>query len=66
MAVGADIEGAVLTIVTCTRAPKALSEHGSGTTRDRDIKEACWGRNNWMIVPELYDKRAIGIHSILV
>ena len=66
VAVGTDVEGAVLMIVTCARAPKAFSERGSRATGDRDIKEVCWGRNNWVIVSELHDKRAIGIHSILI
>ena len=66
MTVGTDVEGAVLTIVTCARAPKALSERRGGATRDGDIKEVRGGRNNRTIVSELYDKRAIGIHSILV
>ena len=64
--VGTDVEGAVLMIVTCARAPKALSEHRGGAMRDGDIKEARGGRNNRTIVSELYDKRAIGIYSILV
>ena len=38
MAVGTDIEGAVLMIVTCARAPKALGESGSGATKNRDIE----------------------------
>ena len=66
MAVGTDVEGAVLTIVTCARAPKALGERGSGATRDGDIKEARWDRNNRMIVSQLYDKRAVGVYSVLV
>ena len=66
MTVGTDVEGAVLTIVTCARAPKALSEHGGGTMTDGDIKEMRGCRNNRAIVSELYNKRAIGIHSILV
>ena len=50
MAVGTDVEGAVLAIVTCARAPKAFSKHGSGATGDRDIEETCRGRNNGAIV----------------
>ena len=64
--VGTDVEGAVLTIVTCARAPKALSERGGRVTRDGYIKEARWGRKNRTIVSQLYDKRAVGVHSILV
>ena len=66
LAVGADVERTVLTIVTCARAPKALSKGGSGATRDGDIKEVHWGRDNRMIVSQLYDNRAVGVHSILV
>ena len=66
MAVGADVEGAVLTIVTCARAPKTVGERGSGVTRDGYVKEACWGGNNRTIVSQLYNKRAIGVHSIFV
>ena len=50
MAMGTGVEGAVLMIVTCTRAPKALGECGSRATRDRDVKEAHWGGNDWTIV----------------
>ena len=50
MAVGTVVEGAVLAIVTCARAPKAFSKHGSGAMGDRDIEEMCWGRNNGAIV----------------
>ena len=63
---GTDVEGAVLTIVTCARALKAFGERGSGVMGDRDIKEACWGRHNWTIVSELHNKRAIGVHSIFI
>ena len=66
MAVGADVEGAVLTIVTCARAPKALSERGGGAMGDGYIKEAHWGGKNRTIVSQLYDKRAIGVHGIFV
>ena len=66
MAVGTDVEGAVLAIVTCARAPKAFGEHGSGATGDRNIEEARWGRNDRMIVAELHDKGMVNIHSILV
>ena len=38
VAVRAGVEGAVLAIVTCARAPKALSECGGGATRDGDVK----------------------------
>ena len=61
-----DVEGAVLTIVTCARGLKALSKRGSRAMRDGDIKEARWGRNNRTIVSQLDDKRAVGVHSILV
>ena len=66
MAVGADVEGAVLAIVTCARALKALSERGSGATRDGDIEEAGWGGDERTIVSQLYDERAVDVHSILI
>ena len=50
VAMGAGVEGTVLTIVTCARAPKALGERRSRVTRDRDVEEAHWGRNDWTIV----------------
>ena len=66
MAVGTDVEGAVLIIMTCARALKALSERGGGATRDGYIKEVRWGGNNRMIVSQLYNKRAVSVHSILI
>ena len=64
--VGADVEGAILAIVTCARAPKTIGERGSRATRDGYVKEVCWGGNDRTIVSQLYDKRAISVHSILV
>ena len=63
---GADVEGAVLTIVTCARAPKAFSKNRSRAVRDRDIEETCWSRNDRTIVSELHDKGMVNIHSIFV
>ena len=40
VAVGADVEGTVFTIVTCTMAPKTFGESRSGATGDWDVKEA--------------------------
>ena len=50
MAMGTDVERAVLTIVTCARAPKALGEGGSGATSDGNIEEASGGRDDGTIV----------------
>ena len=66
MTMGAGVEGAVLAIVTCTRAPKALGERGSGAMRDGDVEEAGWGRDDRTIVSQLYDERAVDVHSILI
>ena len=66
VAMGTDVEGAVLTIVTCARAPKALGKSRSRATRDGDIEEASWGGNDRMIVSKLHDKRTVDIHSIFV
>ena len=66
MAVGTDVEGAVLVIVICARAPKTLGEGGSGATRDGNIEEAGRGGNDWMIVTESHDERMVGQHSIVV
>ena len=43
MAVGADIVGAVLSIVTSTTAPKTLGEGGSGEASDWNMYKASWG-----------------------
>ena len=66
MAVRADVEGAVLAIVTCARAPKAFSESGSGAMRNGNIEEARWGRNDRTIVSELYDKGPVDVHSVFI
>ena len=66
MAMGADIEGAVLTIVTCASALKALSEGGSGAMSDGDIEEASRGRNDRTIVSELHNKGLVDVHSIFI
>ena len=66
MAMGADVERAVLAIVTCTKAPKTFGQCGSGATRDRDVEEAHWGRYDWTIITKLHDERTVGVHSILV
>ena len=66
VAMRAGVEGTVLMIVTCARAPKAFGERGSRVTGDRDIEEARWGGNDWTIVTKLHDKRVVGVHSIFV
>ena len=66
MAVGTDVEGAVLAIVICARALKAFGERGSGATGNGNIEEARWGRNDRTIVAELHDKGMIDIHSIFI
>ena len=66
MAVGTDVEGAVLTIVTCARAPKAFSESRSGAMSDGDIEEASRGRNDRTIVSELHNKGLVDVHSIFI
>ena len=66
MAVGTDVEGAVLMIVTCASALKALGEGGSRATRDGNIEEVGRSRDDGTIVAELHDKRAVSSHSIIV
>ena len=66
VAMGTDIEGTVLTIVTYARALKALGESRSGATRDRDIEEASRGGDDRTIVSELNNKRTVDIHSIFI
>ena len=66
VAVGADVEGAVFAIVTCTMAPKTFSQSGSGATSDRDVKEASRSGKDGTIVTELYHERTVCIHSIFV
>ena len=46
MAMGADVEGAVLVIVTCASTPKALNKGRSRAMSDGDIEEASRGRND--------------------
>ena len=50
VAMGTNVEGAVLAIVTCARAPKALGE----------------GRDDRTIVSELHDERMVDSHSIFI
>ena len=63
---GADVEGTIFAIVTCTMAPKTFSYSRSGATSNWDVKEASWGREDRTIVTELYYKRPVCINSILV
>ena len=64
MAMGADIEGVVLVIVTCASALKALSEGRSRAKSDGDIEEASRGRNDRTIVSELHNEGSVDVHSI--
>ena len=66
MAVWTDVEGAVLAIVTCTRAPKTFGQCRSGVMRDRNIKEACGSRNDWTIITKLHDKGSVEINGVFV
>ena len=66
MAVGTDVEGAVLAIVTCASAPKALGKGRSGATRDGNVEEAGRSRDDGTIVTKSHDKRVVGSHSIVV
>ena len=66
VAMGTDVEEAVLMKVTCARAPKALGESGSRAARDRDVEEASGSRNYRTIVSKLHDERAINSHSIFI
>ena len=63
---GTDIEGTVLTIVTCARALKALGEGGGRAARDRDVEEASGGRDDRMIISKLHDERTINVDSIFI
>ena len=63
---GTDVEGAILTIVTYARAPKALGESRSGVTRDGNIEEVSRSGDDRMIVSELHDERTIDSHSIFI
>ena len=63
---GTDVEGAVLAIVTCARAPKALGEGGSGATRDGNVEEAGRSGNDRTIVTESHDERSVDSYSIVV
>ena len=63
---GADVEGTVFAIVTCTMAPKAFGEGGSGATGDWDIKEVSGSRDDRMIVSKLHNERTIDGHSIFI
>ena len=66
MAVGTDVEGAVLAIVTCASALKALGEGRSGATRDGNVEEAGRSGDDGTIVAKSHDKRAISSHSVVV
>ena len=66
VAMGTDIEGAVLTIVTCARALKALSESRGRVTRDGNIKEVSRSGNDGTIVTELHNERMVDRHSIFI
>ena len=66
VAVGADVKGAIFTIVTCTMAPKAFGQSRSGATGDWDVKEASGSREDWTIIAELYHERTVCVDSILI
>ena len=66
VAMGADIEGAILMIVTCARAPKTLSEGGSGATSDGNIEETSRSGNDRTIVAKLHDKGTVDSYSIFI
>ena len=61
-----DVLGAVFSIVTCIRAPKAFSEGRSGAISDGNIEEASRSRDNRMIVAHLHDKGVVDSYSIFV
>ena len=66
MAMRADVEGAVLLIVTCTMAPKTFSQSGGGAASDGNVKEASRSGKDGAIVTELHHERAVCIDSVLV
>ena len=61
-----DVLGAIFSIVTCTRAPKAFSKGGSGATSNRDIEEASGGRDYWTIIANLHDKGLVVGYCIFI
>ena len=63
---GADVEGAVFAIVTCTMAPKTFSKSGGGAASYWDIEKASRSREDRTIITELYYERTIGVHGIFV
>ena len=63
---GADVEGAVLAIVTCARALKAFNESRGRAMSNGDIKEVSGSRDDRMIVSKLHNERTIDGHSIFV
>jgi hypothetical protein len=54
MAVGADIVGTVLSIVTSTTAPKTLGEGRSGEASDWDMYKTSWSGQNGTVVSYPY------------
>ena len=66
MAVGPDIFGAVLPIVTSTRALKAFGEKESRVAENRYVKEASRGRHDGAIVTDLDDKGLVAIDCIFI
>ena len=56
VAVRTDIVGAILSIVTSTKAPKAPSKKGSGVMSNRNIKESGGGGYDWLIVTYVHNK----------
>ena len=66
LAMGTDIVGAVFSIVTSTKAPKALDKERSWVAGDRDVKEMSGSRYYWVVVTNMHNKGLISCNCILV
>jgi hypothetical protein len=66
MAVGADIVGAVLSIVTSTTAPKTLGEGGSGKASDWNMYKTSWSRQNGTVVSYPYHERLVKLYHVFI
>jgi hypothetical protein len=66
MAVGADIVGAVLSIVTSTTAPKTLGEGGSGEASDWNMYKTSWRGQNGTVVSYPYHELLVKLYHVFI
>jgi hypothetical protein len=66
VAVGADIVGAVLSIVTSMTAPKTFGEGGSRESADGNVHKASGSRQYGLVIPDPYHEGLIKFHCLFV